>query len=119
TFALPGPRGTYALQTTVEDPFIHQKLIEIFYHTLWETVHVFLEHRELGQDVGQAEFLYPFLGQKKQETSSIVGDVADSILMKVRDDTALRTRLATEEAQHIAATARAIHERIRRGGKLI
>ena len=119
TFALPGPRGTYALQTTLEDPFIHQELIEIFYHTLWETVHVFLEHRELGQDVGQAEFLYPFLGQKKQETSSIVGDVADSILMKVRDDTALRTRLATEEAQHIAATARAIHERIRRGGKLI
>jgi len=82
-------------------------------------VHVFLEHRELGQDVGQAEFLYPFLGQKKQETSSIVGDVADSILMKVRDDTALRSRLATEEAQHIAATARAIHERIARGGKLI
>ena len=52
TFALPGPRGTYALQTAVEDPFIHQELVEIFYHTLWETVHVFLEHRELGQDVG-------------------------------------------------------------------
>jgi D-sedoheptulose 7-phosphate isomerase len=65
TFALPGPNGSYALKAVTQDPFIHQELVEIFYHTLWETVHVFLEHRELGQDVGQAEFLYPFLGQKK------------------------------------------------------
>ncbi len=65
TFALPGPSGSYALRAPNEDPFIHQEMVEIFYHTLWETVHVFLEHRELGQDVGQAEFLYPFLGQSE------------------------------------------------------
>ncbi len=119
TFALPGPSGSYALRTSVRDPFIHQELVEIFYHTLWETVHVFLEHRELGQDVGQSEFLYPFLGQKKQETSSIVSDVAASILMKVRDDMDLRGRLVQEESEHIGATASAIHERLARGGKLI
>jgi D-sedoheptulose 7-phosphate isomerase len=119
TFSLPGASGSYALQTSIEDPFIHQELVEIFYHTLWETVHVFLEHRELGQDVGASEFLYPFLGTKKQETSSIINGVADSILMKVQDDTALRSRLATEEAEHIGATALAIHERLARGGKLI
>ena len=119
TFALPGPHGSYALQTAVQDPFIHQELVEIFYHTLWETVHVFLEHRELGQDVGQAEFLYPFLGQKKQETSSIVDDVAASILMKVHDDTMLRTRLAKEESEQLAVTALAIHQKLVRGGKLI
>jgi D-sedoheptulose 7-phosphate isomerase len=119
TFALPGTSGFYALQTSVQDPFIHQELVEIFYHTLWETVHVFLEQRELGQDVGQSEFLYPFLGTKKQETSSIVGEVADSILMKVRDDTALRRRLASEESEHLGATALAIHDRLSRGGKLI
>lgn len=119
TFALPGPSGTYALKAATEDPFIHQELVEIFYHTLWETVHVFLEHRELGQDVGQAEFLYPFLGQKKQETSGIVDDVAASIQMKVRDDTSLRTRLATEQSEHIGVAAMAIHERLSRGGKLI
>lgn len=119
TFALPGPTGSYALQTAVQDPFIHQELVEILYHTLWETVHVFLEHRELGQDVGQAEFLYPFLGQKKQETSSILGDVAESILMKVRDDTNLRRRLAKEEAEEIGAATRALYERIARGGQLI
>jgi D-sedoheptulose 7-phosphate isomerase len=119
TFALPGRSGSYALKSATQDSFIHQELIEIFYHTLWETVHVFLEHRELGQDVGQTEFLYPFLGQKKQETSGIVDDVAASIQMKVHDDTVLRTRLATEQSEQIAATALAMRERLSRGGKLI
>ncbi len=119
TFALPGLRGSFALQAEIGHPFIHQELVEILYHTMWETVHVFLEHREFGQDVGQAEFLYPFLGQSKQETSAIVDEVAASILMKVRDDTLLRTRLAEEEAETICATALAIHTRLIHGGKLI
>ena len=119
TFALPGPNGSYALKAATQDAFIHQELVEIFYHTLWETVHVFLEHRELGQDVGQAEFLYPFLGQKKQETAGIVDDVASSIKMKVHDDTVLRARLAAEQSEQIGATAMAMNERLSRGGKLI
>ncbi len=119
TFALPGPNGSYALKAATQDAFIHQELVEIFYHTLWETVHVFLEHRELGQDVGQAEFLYPFLGQKKQETAGIVDDVASSIKMKVHDDTVLRGRLAAEQSEQIGATAMAMNERLSRGGKLI
>ena len=119
TFALPGPTGTYALKPETQDPFIHQELVEIFYHTLWETVHVFLEHRELGQDIGQTEFLYPFLGQKKQETAGIVDDVAASIQMKVHDDALLRARLAAEQSEQIGATAIAMRERLSRGGKLI
>ena len=119
TFALPGPHGSYALEASTEDPFIHQELVEIFYHTLWETVHVFFEHRELGQDVGQAEFLYPFLGQKKQETGEIVAEVAASIEMKVHDDTLLRTRLAEEQSEAIGNASLAIHDRLARGGKLI
>jgi D-sedoheptulose 7-phosphate isomerase len=119
TFALPGPDGTYALEAVTQDPFIHQEMVEIFYHTLWETVHVFLEHRELGQDVGQSEFLYPFLGQRKQETSDIFEEVAASILMKVHDDTLLRTQLAKEQAEQIGNTALAIHQRLLLGGKLI
>src|SRR6478672_4858184 len=62
TFALPGPRGSYAITAASDDPFVHQEIVEILYHTLWETVHVFFERRELGQDVGAAGFLYPFLG---------------------------------------------------------
>src|SRR5580658_3183838 len=108
TFALPGPHGSYVLQAVTQDAFIHQEMVEVFYHTLWETVHVFLEHQELGQDVGQSEFLYPFLGHKKQETTDIVEDVAASILMKVHDDTLLRTQLAKEQAEQIGNTAIAI-----------
>ena len=72
TFALPGARGSYCFARRPRtDPFMHQEMIEILYHTLWETVHVFFEHRELGHDVGDAGFLYPFLGQQKQEHRGI------------------------------------------------
>ena len=119
TFALPGPRGSFSINAATEDPFIHQEMIEILYHTLWETVHVFFEHRELGHDVGDAGFLYPFLGQEKQATTDLVAEVASSILMKVRDDSGLRAQVAREQAEQIGSTALAIHERLRRGGKLI
>ena len=48
TFALPGSDGTYAMKLVTQDPFVHQEITEILYHTLWETVHVFLEHRRTG-----------------------------------------------------------------------
>src|SRR5271156_6102056 len=35
TFALPGSAGSYALDPPSQDPFIHQELVEILYHTLW------------------------------------------------------------------------------------
>ena len=119
TFALPGPEASYAHGPITPDPFIHQEAVEILYHTLWETVHVFLEHRELGQDVGQSEFLYPFLGQKKQETGEIFEHVAASILMKAHDDRLLRTQLAKEQSEQIGNAVLAIHQRLLRGGKLL
>src|SRR5277367_2250455 len=119
TFALPGVEGSYFTAAATKDPFIHQELIEILYHTLWETVHVFFEHRELGHDVGQAAFLYPFLGKAKQETFDVVAEAAASIQTKVRDDALLRARVAKEEADKIAGTAVVIRERIDRGGKLV
>jgi len=119
TFALPGTAGSYALRSVTKNPFIHQELVEIFYHTLWETVHVFFEHRELGQDVGQSEFLYPFLGQKKQETTDVIEEVAASIQMKGHDDSLLRVRLAEDQAEQIGNTAVAIRQRLLQGGKLI
>ena len=119
TFALPGVAGSYFAAPATQDPFIHQELVEVLYHTLWETVHVFFEHRELGHDVGQAGFLYPFLGKEKQETFDVVAEVAASIQMKVRDDALLRARVAREEAEKIGSAATAIRERLERGGKLI
>jgi D-sedoheptulose 7-phosphate isomerase len=119
TFALPGVAGSYAVPAFTEDPFIHQEMIEILYHTLWESVHVFLEHRELGHEVGAAGFLYPFLGQEKQHTPDLVSQVAASIRMKVQVDSLLRGQVAREQAVAITHTALAIHERLLRGGKLI
>ncbi len=119
TFALPGVEGSYAVGAASQNPFVHQELIEILYHTLWETVHVFFEHRELGHDVGQAGFLYPFLGREKQAPADLVGQVAASIRMKVADDAALRAQAAREEAGRIAEATLAIRERLLRGGKLI
>src|SRR5208282_1799286 len=119
TFALPGVGGSYFAPAATQDPFIHQELVEVLYHTLWETVHVFFEHRELGHDVGEAAFLYPFLGKNKQETFDVIEEVAASIRMKVRDDSLLRAQVAGEESEKIGAAALAIRERLARGGKLI
>jgi D-sedoheptulose 7-phosphate isomerase len=119
TFALPGLQGSYAVEAFTQDPFIHQEMIEILYHTLWESVHVFLEHRELGYEVGESGFLYPFLGQEKQKTGDLLSEVAASIGMKVQDDSKLRAQVAREQAEQISSTAVAIHERLMSGGKLI
>src|SRR5204862_8023655 len=102
-----------------EDPFRHQEMIEMLYHTLWETVHVFFEHRELGLDTGDAGFLYPFLGQQKQQTDDVIAEVAESIRLKVADDAALRARVASEQGDAIGDAAHAIWRSVDRGGKMI
>ncbi|MDQ6887831.1 MAG: SIS domain-containing protein [Gemmatimonadota bacterium] len=119
TLALSGRDADYALDPPSPDPFIHQEMIEILYHTLWETVHVFFEHRELGHDVGDAGFLYPFLGQAKQDTTGVIDDVARSIRTKARDVERLREEVARGQSEHIVRAARAMHDRLARGGKLI
>ena len=122
TFALPGSpvtEASYGVTSPVADPFIHQELIELLYHTLWETVHVFFEHRELGHEVGAAGFLYPFLGSGGAEAPDLVGEVAGSIVMKVADDAVIRARVAAEESDSIASAIVALHERVANGGKLI
>jgi D-sedoheptulose 7-phosphate isomerase len=119
TFALPGSAGSYAFAPPVDDPFMHQEIIEVLYHTLWETVHVFFEHRELGHDLGHTAFLYPFLGREQQETGDLLDEVAGSIRMKVQDDSRLRGHVAREQAEQISSAALAMHERLQRGGKLI
>jgi D-sedoheptulose 7-phosphate isomerase len=126
TFALPGVagletggEGDYAVAAPSADPYIHQEIIEILYHTLWETVHVFFEHRQLGEGVGASGFLYPFLGQEKQETGNVLAEVAASIEMKARDDEALREQVAAGQAERIAGTAMALRDRLRAGGTLV
>jgi len=118
TFALPG-RGSYSVGAATDQPFIHQEILEILYHTLWETVHVFFERRELGHDVGNAGFLYPFLGRDRQSSSQAIADTAASIRMKVADDSALRDQVARDDADVLCDVARAMRVRLNRGGKVI
>ncbi|MDW7982961.1 MAG: SIS domain-containing protein [Thermomicrobium sp.] len=122
TLALPGSEGTadYAVQTPTDDPFVHQELLEVLYHTLWETVHVFFEHRQLtGHEIGEMATLYPFLGGEPVDWRSVEPEVARSIVAKAEEDEQLRDALAREQAETIAAAAEAIARRIERGGKLI
>jgi D-sedoheptulose 7-phosphate isomerase len=119
TFALPGKHGDYAVMPPDGDPFIHQEMVEILYHTLWETVHVFFEHRELGQEAGAASFLYPFLGSERQDTSHVVVEVARSIEQKAEDVVRLRERVAEEESEQVVRAIRTMADRFDQGGKLI
>lgn len=118
-FAFPGSGTPCAFSPVSENRFRQQELVEILYHTLWESVHVFFEHREMGHDVGASGFLYPFLGKEKHDGTELATQVADSILMKVADDSALRCQVAEEESEAIAEAIRQIQSRIDRGGKLI
>lgn len=120
TFALPGQRADYATAAPSDDPFIHQEMIEILYHTLWETVHVFFEHREVApRDAGEASFLYPFLGGHQRDLAAVTAEVAASILSKAREDERLRVEAAKMCAATIADCAAAMAERLRRGGRII
>src|SRR5262249_52471049 len=127
TFALPTERpadglyeGHFRLGPPSTDPFIAQELIEVLYHTLWETVHVFFEHRERGHDdVGASECPYPFLRGARQDTSSIVAGVALSIRAKAVEDERLRAAAAADQADAIAAAIAAILNRLEAGGTLL
>ena len=119
TFALPGCEGDYRVETFSPQPFLHQEMIEILYHTLWETVHVYLERDGVACEAGSASFLYPFLESDSPRASNPAAEVADSIRMKVNDDAGLRERVAAEETERIKAACLAIAGGIRRGGKLL
>ncbi|HWE60794.1 MAG TPA: SIS domain-containing protein [Chloroflexota bacterium] len=119
TLALPGAAGDYAFTMPDQDPFLSQEIVEVLYHMLWETVHVYFEHREQGHDVGAASFLYPFLGGREQQLESVVAAVQESMLQKVAEVNSIRTRTAETEAEAIAALAEAIADRLAHGGKLI
>jgi D-sedoheptulose 7-phosphate isomerase len=116
----PAAAGTvYSLPAADADPYIHQELVELLYHTLWETVHVFFEHRERGHEVGAAGFLYPFLERQKQDTGEVIGEVAASIRAKAAEVERLRAEVAGAQAEAIATVAAAMRGRLRRGGQLI
>jgi D-sedoheptulose 7-phosphate isomerase len=123
TVAWPGGANAdadYAVRAPTDDAHVHQEAFEVLGHTLYESVHVFLEHgRELGDDVGASAFLYPYLGPAQGEAVDIVGNVATSVLTKARDGERLREQVADEQAGAIAAAVEGIRARLAAGGRLL
>jgi D-sedoheptulose 7-phosphate isomerase len=129
TIAWPGSEGDadYAVPAPDGDAHIHQELFELLGHTMYESVHVFLEHlarHAAGAPQGQAaaaefNFLYPFLDDSKQPDDAVLAEVEASIRMKARDANGLREQAAQEQSERIAAAADAIQERLHRGGRIL
>jgi D-sedoheptulose 7-phosphate isomerase len=119
TLAFPGNDADFAMDLSLGDEHVHQEIVEIAGHVLYESVHVFLEHRPAAHDAGASSFLYPFLGTDSPSPVTIRSDVTSSILQKVADAEALRERVAVEESEAIAAAARLIAAEVRQGGRLL
>jgi D-sedoheptulose 7-phosphate isomerase len=124
TVAWPGaPRDAdYAVASPCEDPHVHQEIFELLGHTMYESVHVFLEHladEHRAASSTHFTFLYPFLDPAQQQGDALVDEVADSIRMKARDAIALREQAAREQTETIAAAVDAIRERVMRGGRIL
>jgi D-sedoheptulose 7-phosphate isomerase len=119
TFALAGEVGDYPFDPPDEDPFVCQEIFEVLYHMLWETVHVYFEHREQGHDVGASSFLYPFLGTQEQHLEGVVEEVQGSMLQKMEEVNGMRAAVAETEVGAISEIAAAMAERLERGGKII
>jgi|SRR5579884_2725406 len=130
TMALPGTDAGYAVPSPSTDVHVHQELFELLGHTMYESVHVFLEHQECHRDVhsdpelvegtANTDFLYPFLApQQPNASQTLAGDVASSIRAKARDAIALRNEVANDQAENIAGAALAMHDRLQAGGRIL
>jgi D-sedoheptulose 7-phosphate isomerase len=107
------------MEAPSEDEHVHQEIVEIVGHMLYESVHVFLEHRGRDRDVGASAFLYPFLSAGNGPSEDLRTGVAASILQKAADAQALRERVAADEAPSIAAAVETIVRELAAGGRLL
>ncbi len=119
TIALPGSGVGYAVASPHPDAHIHQELFEILTHTLYESVQVFLEHRDFGEPASASDFLYPFLGTQTHSMDAVVREAAASIVSKASDTARLRALVASEELSTIAAATQAMRRQLDAGGKLL
>ena len=102
-------------------------MIETAYHVLWESVHVFFEHRGLlagraagpVHDSGAASFLYPFLAEGETDLERVIADVAASIRAKSEEVGALRRRTLEEGAAELRAAAVTLCTSLEAGGKVL
>ncbi len=111
----------------VADPSVRQEVIETAYHVLWESVHVFFEHRGLlagrtagpVHDSGAAGFLYPFLAEGEVDLEGVIADVGASVLAKSEEVGALREQTLREGAAELRAAAATLRASLDAGGKVL
>jgi D-sedoheptulose 7-phosphate isomerase len=123
----PGAGAESELAPACADSSVRQELVETAYHVLWESVHVFFEHRGLlaGRDAaplhdsGASSFLYPFLAEGESDLESVIADVRASILLKAEEVGALREQTLGEGRGVLAAAAAELRRRFEAGGKLL
>jgi D-sedoheptulose 7-phosphate isomerase len=122
-----GAGAEWELAPPVADPSLRQELIETAYHLLWESVHVFFEHRGLLEgrragpvhDSGASSFLYPFLSESESDLEGVIADVRSSMLLKAREVGELREQTLGEGREVLTAAAAELHERFEAGGKVL
>ena len=119
TIAFPGSDADFAVPAVAGDEHVHQEIVEIAGHILYESVHVFLEHRQRNDDVGASAFLYPFLGGDAPSREDIAAQVTVSVQTKAADAEALRERVAREQSEAIAGAVALMAHGIAHGGRLL
>jgi D-sedoheptulose 7-phosphate isomerase len=121
TIAWPGAQADYGVEAPSSDAHIHQELFELLGHTMYESVHVFLEHLDSHRDAdaGDYNFLYPFLEAQPRPAQDLIDEVAASIRAKAADANALREQVAEEQTGAIASAVRGIRERLAAGGRIL
>ncbi|HEY0317316.1 MAG TPA: SIS domain-containing protein [Solirubrobacterales bacterium] len=122
-----GVGAEWELPPDGDDPSLRQELVETAYHVLWESVHVFFEHRGLLEgrragpvhDSGASSFLYPFLSEGESDLEAVIADVRASMLLKAGEVGELREQTLGEGRGVLVAAAAELRERFEAGGKLL
>jgi D-sedoheptulose 7-phosphate isomerase len=122
-----GAGAEWELPPGSDDPSLRQELVETAYHLLWESVHVFFEHRGLLEgrrvgpvhDSGASSFLYPFLSEGESELDPVIADVRSSMLLKAEEVGELREQTLGEGRAVLAAAAAELRRGFEAGGKVL
>jgi D-sedoheptulose 7-phosphate isomerase len=122
-----GSGAEHEFLAPTEDPSVAQELVETLYHVLWELVHVFFDHQGLltgraprrSHDAGASGFLYPFLDQRESQLDPILADVAQSVVAKARETTALRAQTLGENGSALRGAGNALRACFDAGGQLL
>lgn len=127
TLAFAEAGAEWELLPPSADPFVRQELVETLYHFLWESVHVFFEHRGLlagrteraRHDAGPSRFLYPFLDEREKDLEAVIADVTASVLIKAEELDALRSATFAGSGEALLEASRELRARLEAGGTVL